>query len=310
MKIPNLFTKLVICLVSNPLQLLQTTVAIESITPDNFFCSTTEATKKDEKFNSRPTDLTGQNIYITNCQFISCVITGSTASSDRGGAISLTTSNLKFYLEKTTFRSCKTSASRAGAVYIESSTANSVLSFVCAVDCCSTYSSSSDSYGQFDYIVVGNSDEYYNYVIESTIASCLNENDYSCRTMYHRQGSINLRTVNLSNNECYGTSGILCDSASGTSVVSFSSFRKNIANNWICNYFYSGTYELKYSNIIENTETSTSDGIIYCYESTLTISKCCFIQNTGGYLFEANSGSTIKGSENYVEGTFTTSGNI
>ena len=98
--------------------------------------------------------------------------------------------------------------------------------------------------------------------------------------------------MNLSNNKCDKISEIICSTASGTSDVSFSLFRKNIANNyWICNSFVSDKYELIKSNIIENEQTNTSCGTISTEGSsttTLTISKCCFVENSGGSLFYAD----------------------
>ena len=182
-----------------------------------------------------------------------------------------------------------------------STSAMCVLSFVCGVSCQST--SSSSNYGQFSYVLVGSSPDCYNYVHQSTISNCAG-NSESRATLRHYYGNINLRTVNLSHNTCtyWSAFGLLYASAAQNDV-SFSSFRDNTATSWICLHFYSGTFNLKSSNIIENEQQDSRWGTV-CTEGTsstkLTVNECCLVGNTGGKLFYAYSGS-ISGSNNYVD---------
>ena len=112
--------------------------------------------------------------------------------------------------------------------------------------------------------------------------------------------------MNLSNNKSGYRSGFALYNPTGTSStqpaeVYFSSFRNNTATNYGCLFFYSGTINLKSSNIIQNIQNTETYGTVYTEGSaTLTVNECCLVGNTGGKLFYINSGS-IKGSDNYVD---------
>jgi hypothetical protein len=60
---------------------------------------------------------------------------------------------------------------------------------------------------------------------------------------------------------------------------------------WVCIYFYYNTHKCEECNIINNSQGTNRYGTILCTATTLTVNKCCMIENnvigSGIYLFYA-----------------------
>jgi hypothetical protein len=142
--------------------------------------------------------LSGTNVYVSNCLFNKCV-----SSSDHGGALSCT-SEACFFVESSSFFSCKMNGGRAGAIYFANTNGGQcVLHKVCGFDCIS-----SDTWnGQFAYMGVKNAASNKNYVNYSSIIRCVNDYSDSYNMLYQINGKICLESVNLSMNKCGYRSG-------------------------------------------------------------------------------------------------------
>jgi hypothetical protein len=160
------------------------------------------------------------------------------------------------------------------------------LSKICGFNCSSTYSSS--NYGQFAYIYVRDDTTYKNRVNDSTITQSLNKGSNSYETLRIYNGNILCPSVNFTNNECKyyvvihtrpkeGTGS----PASETCCISYSSFVNNTANGgYRCIMLnrYTTSQRIDTCNIINNEQTSSSDGIIYAF-TNLLIKDSCIIGN-------------------------------
>ena len=117
----------------------------------------------------------------------------------------------------------------------------------------------------------------------------------------------------MSENVCSGASGIYCyltdktlSEGSVNCVVEYSLFKNNYAVNDKCLHFRYKTHEMRFSNIINNSQGNEgSTGTIYIgNNANLTISECSIVNNTATYVFYANSGSTINCDEKcYIDKT-------
>jgi hypothetical protein len=231
--------------------------------------------------------LSGTNIYVLNCLFISCM------SSSYGGAF-YCTSVTCLLVESSSFFSCKTSNYHGGAIFLSCSSSQCVLHKVCGYDCCSTHSN--PSY-HFAYIYISDTVSYKNYVNYSSVVCCVNVNSNSYHTLGLFYGKICCPSVNFSMNKCY-YQPIIChpstDSSSATCSFLYSSFADNVVTGWGCFYLYrtGSKYEIKSCNILRNTQNSGSYGIIYT-TGNLNIDDSCIIENTATYIFYQDSSYTI-----------------
>jgi hypothetical protein len=103
----------------------------------------------------------------------------------------------------------------------------------------------------------------------------------------------------MSMNKNYGYSGIYCypsvDSNSVTCSFTYSTFADNHAITYTCIYLTStsANKEIKYCNIIRNTQgTLDSYGTIYT-SGNLTIEDCCILENRATNIFCQGSSSYI-----------------
>jgi hypothetical protein len=232
---------------------------------------------------------------MSDCRhFLICfILFRSISATSNGGALSCT--SVQYLLvESSSFFSCKTSGSYGGAIYFyNTNNGQCVLNGLCGYDCCTT---TSNSYGQFNYVFVQNIASSKNYVNYSSVARCVNVNSYSYYTMRHDYGKNICPSVNVSNNKCDRRSGIFClpfaDSNSVICSLTYSTFADNIAPGYTCIAFWrtGAKYEMKCCNILRNTQSSTSEGIIYTYES-LIIEDSCLLGNSGPYVFRVPSSS-------------------
>jgi hypothetical protein len=238
-------------------------------------------------FYSTKISPSGPNVYVSNSLFSGCISTSS------GGAFSCT--SVKFLLfESTSFFSCSTSSINGGAIYI-SSCNESILYKVCGYDCCSTHTSNSNA--QFALISLSNAASNKIFLSYSSISRCIIGRSASWYTLQLINGKICLPSVNVSMNKCQYKSGIICypylDSNSITFSMTYTSIADNIATGYNC--IYSSTTgsinEIKYCNIIRNTQvTLSSEGtIVSC--GNLMISESCILENKADYIFYQGSSS-------------------
>jgi hypothetical protein len=234
---------------------------------------------------------TRSNAYlcISNCLF------RSIASSSTGGALHCNSATFML-IESTSFFSCKTSNDcQGGAIYFSNSGSQCVLYEVCGYDC-----STKTTYDyQFAYLRVNNSASIKNYFNYSSISRCVNEVSGAYYTLYLNYGQILYPSVNMSMNKNDRHSGIYCypsvDSNSVTCSFTYSTFADNHAISCNCIYLSSTNVnkEIKYCNIIRNTQgTLGSLGTIYTI-GNLTIEDCCILENRATYIFYQGSSSHI-----------------
>jgi hypothetical protein len=250
-------------------------------------------------FYSTKISPSGPNVYVSNSLFSRCI------STSNGGAISSTT--VKYLLiESTSFFSCSTNNQDGGAIYIRNS--NEIILYkVCGYDCCSTHTSDGD--GQFAYIYTSDtaSDRIsFNY---SSITRCVGWESASYWTLYINKGKICLPSVNVSMNKCHYRSGILCYpylySNSVTFSLAYSSFIDNIATvrNCISSYTAGSMQEIKYCNILRNTQGNLGSVGTIASNGNLAISESCILENKADYIFYQESSYTITLSNCTIDST-------
>jgi hypothetical protein len=251
-------------------------------------------------YNSRQTP-SGESVYVSNCLF------RSITTSSNGGALCCT-SVTYFLVEFSSFFSCQTSSSHGGAVYFSNTGSGQCVVYgICGNDCSSTYTS--DSYGQFAWILVNNIASNNNYFNYSSISRCLNENSNSRRTLFLNNGKVCCQSVNISMNKCGYRSGIyfypLLDSNLVTCSLSFSTFSDNFASKYTCIHFYpsGGNYEINCCNIIRNKQTSLDTWGTIRSNGNLMIETSCILENIATYIFYQGYSYTITLSNCTVDST-------
>jgi hypothetical protein len=250
---------------------------------DYFSGTSITATLNQSFYNSRQTYSTG-SVYVLSCLFSKC------RSSSSGGAL-YCSSVTHLLIELTSFFSCKTD-SQGGAIYFSNSGGQSVLHGVCGNDCCTTGS----AHYQFAYINVNNGASSKNYVNYSSITRCVTDISNTYFTLYLNYGNIFCPSINMSMNKCYYYSGVYCypysDSSYVTCSLSYSSFTNNNSPDRTCLLFdRSGAkHEMKYCNVLRNTQGTSNYGIIYAYGNSM-IQDCCILENTATYIFFVNNPS-------------------
>jgi hypothetical protein len=251
-------------------------------------------------FYSTKISPSGPNVYVSNSLFSRCI------STSNGGAISSTT--VKYLLiESTSFFSCSTNNQDGGAIHITSSN-ECILYKVCGYDCCSTHTSDGD--GQFAYIGMSNvaSDKIsFNY---SSITRCVGWESASWRTLQLYNGKISLPSVNVSMNKCKYQSGIYCIPYLNSNSVTFSLTHSSIADNIATTGFYcicstqtGSIEEIKYCNILRNTQGYLSSGGTIATWGNLVIEDSCILENKADYIFYQGSSYTITLSNCTIDST-------
>jgi hypothetical protein len=241
------------------------------------------------QYNSRqqPSD---SNVFIFNCLF------NAITSSSNGGALCCESAT-RMLVESCSFFSCKTSTENGGAIYFSNTnTGECVLEKVCGNDCWLTYAGYSNSRGQFARIDVRDTTSNKNYVNYSSIARCVSVDYYSRHTLRLKGGMACCMSVNMSMNKCDIASAVFYehdyDSGSVTCSLSYSSFADNISPKiCICFDEYNAVKsEIKCCNILRNTHTSYSGGLIYTI-GNMMIQDSCIIENSADYIFYQKSSS-------------------
>jgi hypothetical protein len=236
-----------------------------------------------KEYKERQT-ISGTNVYISNCLFNQC--THSSA-----GAALYSDSVTYLLIESTSFFSCKTSSSN-GCGAIRFTNGDCVLHKVCGNDCCST---NTGSWYQFAEINAKSSTSSKNYINYSSFARCVNDHASSGAIFYVRYGKICCTSNNISMNKIGYRPGFSSDPLTDSKVVTcsflYSSFVDNIATTCTCIYYNNANAksEIKYCNILRNTQANlNSEGTISLY-GNLTIENSCFIENNANYIFYSSS---------------------
>ena len=160
----------------------------------------------------------------------------------------------------------------------------------CCVRCYSTYAYAS---GQFAYTYLSSGNK--NNVLDSSISLSYDVDSEEVRVQAALDldyGNIVVKTVNLSKNKCTQNTAIICyPSSSGTCSISFSSINGNEATSARIILFgdisiKSRTYDISYSNIIQNIVSSET--VLKSWGYT-TIEHSCLLENDCKYLFSTGS---------------------
>jgi hypothetical protein len=240
-----------------------------------------------KEYNTRqtPSALSDDCVYILNSLF-SCI-----KSASNGGALYCTSNYL--LVESSTFISCNTSYRYGGAIYFYNLDGGQcVLHEVCGNDCCTTYASDY-SRGLFLYTVVRKDASSKNYVNYSSISRCGDGNSDSRQTLHLENGREYCQSVNISMNKCNFRTGTVCfpykDSSSVTCSLSYSTFADNNAfrNNCICFNIEGAVYEIKYCNIIRNTQVDLNNEGTIRSDGNVMIKDSCIFENNGTNIFHA-----------------------
>jgi hypothetical protein len=256
----------------------------------DYFTGNQGPTLSSGEYTSRQS-YSGGIVYVLDCLF------NQFTSGSNGGALYCGSSVTHLLIESSSFFSCKTSSQHGGAIYYSNNGGQSVLYGVCGYDCISTYSGSY-TYYQFALLSVNSSSLNNNYFNYSSITRCVSVNSKSYYMFSIHHGKICCPSINMSMNKCQWYSGIFCHAfgVSGfvTCSLSYSSFSDNVAYDCICIYFGNNAAknEIKYCNILRNTQTSSSNGIVYS-NPDLMIEDSCILENSASYIFYSASSYTI-----------------
>ena len=202
-------------------------------------------------------------VHVLNCRF----------SSNDKGIIKFESSSdeSKLLVEYCVFKGC-TSDSNGGAINFGKK-GQCVLAYNCIVRC----KTSKNYHGQFSYVEVTNNKEAKNFIISSSFM--ISDSNTVEDTMYHKSGKLKCSGINISDNIIRKTAAIFIYQTE-ESVFLFSSVRNNTASDSIvvrCNGVH---LNLSYSNIIENKQEGSGQGIIFT-ESGASISMyhCSIFDN-------------------------------
>jgi hypothetical protein len=248
---------------------------------EDFFPGTSSNVLQKTEYTSWQT-VSGTNVHITNCFF------RSITSSSNGGAVCCTSATY-FLVESSTFLTCKTTGGYGGAIYFSYSSGQCVLHKVCGNDCITTNTGGS-KHGQFAYISVYNTDSSKNYINYSSITRCVNVIQNSWYNVCLFNGKNCCPSMNISMNQCDGRSAICLHpytaSSNALCSLTYSTFADNKAPQYNCITLYGKcpNHEIKYCNIIRNTQNGGSEGIIWI-DNSMTIENSCILENTATYIF-------------------------
>jgi predicted outer membrane repeat protein len=215
------------------------------------------------------------------------------AGSSSGGAIYSESVTVNVLVEETSFISCTPSGS-GGALYL-SITGESIITKVCGSRCRAT-----SNHFMFSYVSITNSYDKRNSFLHSSVCNTV-ENTYY-RTTRHEYGKVLFESSNISNNQCYYTTGIYSryQTTSNSNEIGFnvkySSFTNNKVIKSVCLEVYNSASicikQFQSINLINNTSGYlSSDGIIHA-TGKLLIKDSTILGNTGGYQVYENSGSS------------------
>ena len=239
--------------------------------------------------NTQINSINENNILILDCFFINmnhcCII--------------LTNSNTNISIISCLFNECKTDLIEGVAIRLYSNSILLFLSKVCGSNCYST--SSNYLLGQFCYFLlnsnINNSIEYLSLQYCSPYS---NINRNSC--LFFRDGLFNIKNLNSSKNYPSRNSAILFHYGSKGYVCN-SNIINNLAREY-CTIQSTGNSASNYLNlnVINNSQDTSSRGVIYAFSSNIQFEKSIFINNYL-MLFYKDSNS-LKVSNSYIIGSY------
>jgi hypothetical protein len=233
-----------------------------------------------QKHTSR-LNLSDASVYVSNCLFVSITSTSS------GGALYCSSSVTYLLVESSTFFTCKTSGTGGAIYFSNSNSGQSVLREVCGNDCWTTGSSGSP----FAYIYVKNDATSKNYINYSSITRCVNEGSGTWFITKFQNGRVCCLSVNSTMNRIAYRSGFYCNSFNDPNSVTgsllYSSFTDNNATLHGCVRFEGScsNNEIKYCNILRNTQGSLNDQGTIVTDRNLKIEGSCILDNAADYIF-------------------------
>jgi hypothetical protein len=237
-----------------------------------------------QKHTSR-LSLSDASVYVSNCLFESI-----TSTSD-GGALFCSSSVTCLLVESSSFFSCKTSGAGGAIYFYNTNNGQSVLHEVCGDDCWTTSNSGRE------FARINTKNDATNCVNYSSITRSVNEITSSWFTLCLGDGKICCQSVNISMNKCGYRSGVYCypfdDSNSVTCSLSYSTFADNNATVHGCIRIEgsSSNNEIKYCNILRNTQGSLNEQGTIITDRNLKIEGSCILDNVANYIFFVHSSS-------------------
>ena len=254
-------------------------------------------TDSDVGFGGLPEEITYTEIQTNHLDLIDtrvwvhdCIFELNSQYSGNGGAISCSTEG-QMLVEMSTFSEC-TCTLNGGAIYKKNG--QSIIKKCCSIKCYST----GEYEGQFIYNYLSSIDQK-NRVLDSSISNSMQNREHPSHgyTLYLWFGTIQIKTVNLSNNICDSHSAIYSSPYSSSSIqcsISYSSINSNEANQNRIIFFETNTKnEISQSNIINNIVPSNSkNGLIHCNGPT-NINDCCIMNNEAKYIIAGYNGFTL-----------------
>ena len=191
------------------------------------------------------------------------------------------------------FVTCKAKGN-GGAVFFNAQTAEEIrLDKICATKC---HISGSTKYGQFCYIQSAQYEAKERYYRLLSIASCSNMTSMTTSyPLYVNKGRNALISSNSSNNRAMDGSGFLFNINTAFNCQ-YCTFVNDYSTSSICLYCIGGEndHNIKYTNLICNFSPNT--GVVAAIDSTLIISHCIFVNNSGNLLY-------CKGGKLYIDDT-------
>ena len=226
-----------------------------------------------QKIEESQTNLGTGEIYVTECQFISCEVT-----DEMGSAICVNASldSTKMLVETSLFQNCKTISSNneCGTICFGPK-GSCVLSKVCCYNCSTPFVS-------FSLVVCSQGDGYKNNVLDSSVCCC---NSGDQLVLCHLFGINAISCLNNSFNRCIlGSLGCASYSPTIAGKVAFSSFIKNTAEQLGIIGFITANI-LSSSNIIDNEFNNDASGIIFIALDSLEVKDSCILNNIANYTF-------------------------
>ena len=197
-------------------------------------------------------------------------------SNDKGGAILLISSNIRFLLENSLFNFCFSTNGYGGAIHFSCLTSSLIFNKICSYKCFNN-----GCYGQFSYsISTNNNSNFYCSIIYSSNIPKPTE-----VALYFGNGLQITKNLNSSNHyTMYSSSIYFYNSING--IISFITISSNFATLHGIIIFTGGNNSCFFSNFINNSQLSTSYGIfLQQHLNSLTFIENCIIFNNSQYLF-------------------------
>ena len=209
-----------------------------------------------------------ENIYIYNSQFYS--MNSKSLNIDSTNIINL-------LIESSFFINCSSLLTKGGAISFQNTNGAFILSKVCSISCFCDLS------GQFSYSYTNNNkNNSLNYV--SISYSSPNWNTYGI-SIYLNYGYQNINYFNSTYNQCKYHSSVYYEHTT-LQKTNFSTFLNNYSNLWTCILISVGPNYFNRCNILNNTQSSTTAGIIYNEgQSSSYFTNCIIYYNTKIRLF-------------------------